>query len=167
MAVGIVGFAAPAYAATNDSGTPSAQASEGAASPNGVGPTSYYEVNDKKTVSTDYTNKSNVIASCKVASNNVTCSISHSEAASVSVQLALNVSRGTVTSGLNITSNSTVTTTVSCTSPKMTTGQVFDAWPRGTRYSYTVTHFQPGNTQTSGTLYAFVPKADYIACGVV
>jgi hypothetical protein len=76
-----------------------------------------------------------------------------------------------VSSGLNISSAASVSTSVSCSAGTMKRGQVLKAYPKGTRYSYKIFRLQ-GNTAgqvtyaTSGLLYAFNPKANQIACSL-
>jgi hypothetical protein len=131
-----------------------------------------YEVINKKTLSTDWDDKSQELGRCK--SNGGTCSIQRGETATRTIGLSLGVSRSVVAGSLNISASTAVTTTVGCTSPKLKKGQVWKAWPNGTRYSYKVkkTVNQPAGsgkrkitTTTSGTLYAFSPRANSISCG--
>ena len=101
----------------------------------------------------------------------ITCTISQSTNATRSISLSLGITRGTVASGLGISASSDVGTSVSCTSPALSAGQSFRAYPLGTRFSYkaqkkTIVGPQT-TTEVSGTLYAFDPRANAVACKVV
>jgi hypothetical protein len=127
-----------------------------------------YHVINKVTLSTNYVNYSNQLAQC--ASVGGTCTISISTNATRTIGLSLGMSRDGVAAGLSISSATTVGTTVACTSPTLSSGQVFRAYPVGTRYSYKVQkNTITGPTQkieVSGTLYAFNPRANSVWCGV-
>jgi len=129
-----------------------------------------YNVTNKKTVSSNYTNRAQQLGSCKAARAGTTCTISVTKAATRTVGLALGASRATVTAGLNISKSSTVSMSVSCSSPTLRAGQTYRAWPRGKRYSYQVwkTASNTAGVVTvskSGTLYAFDPGQNAITCG--
>lgn len=133
---------------------------------NALPPPDYYQLLDKRTVSTDYTNRSNEIGSCRVLTSGASCTVTTSVSATVSVGLDLGASRGFVTGALNITSATSVSSSASCTSPALPAGSTFRAWPRGTQYSYKLRHFsRSGGVSTSGTLSAFVPRQNAITCG--
>lgn len=128
-----------------------------------------YSVTDKKTTS-GYTDYSQRLGNCKAIRSGTTCTISVSKAATRTVGLALGASRSTITAGLNISSASTVSMSVPCSSPRLRAGQTYRAWPMGNRYSYRVwkTYSNTAGVVTvtkSTTQYAFSPAQNSITCG--
>lgn len=134
-------------------------------------PFTEYKMVSRKLVSSSYTNLSDLLANCK--SNGGTCTISKSEAATRSIGLALGASRGWAAAQLTISASATRTLGISCTSPVLTSKQVWKAYPLGKRWSYKIRsqrmawdEFGPaypiGPATTSGTLYAFEPTG--VAC---
>jgi hypothetical protein len=84
----------------------------------------------------------------------------------VTIGTSLGWSRDGVAAGLSITNASSVTESASCTSPKLAKGVTYAAWPVGNYYSYKIVESGSLGQQTSGTLHAFVPGHNAIACGV-
>lgn len=130
-----------------------------------------YKVLNKKLISSTYTNKSKVIGRCTVQTNDSQCTISTGSSVSATINLALGASYKDVTGNLGFSASRTVTVNVSCTSPKLKKGQSWIAWSQGSRYSYQIRKTQPhrmgpSTVTTSGTLYAFNPRANAVTCGV-
>lgn len=130
----------------------------------------HYVMLNKKTVSKSYVDKAHPLGSCKAGKSGVTCRIDITTSATRTVGLALGATRGWASGQLSISSAKTQSTAVSCTSPKLKKGQVFRAYPRGTRYSYTIQKWLVTTTGyvyvlgKSKTLYAFNPKKNSIYC---
>jgi hypothetical protein len=124
-----------------------------------------------KSKSANYTDKSRQISRCTVQTNNSSCGISRGESATRTIGLALGASRSFVASQLSISSAASVSTTVTCMSPKMKKGQSWVAWGQGDRFTYkikkeTLVSGAVLGSTTSGTVSAFNPKASSITCGV-
>ena len=117
-------------------------------------------------ISTSYVNYAETIGTCHVISAGVTCQISQSSTSTRTVQLALGASRGFVTGKIGISSATSVSVQISCTSPPMQPGQVFRARPYGERYRYKIWRYQYGSSTTSGWLYTFNPYQNAFSCGV-
>jgi hypothetical protein len=118
-----------------------------------------------------YFTASAIIGGCIISSNGGTCSVSRGLSASRTIEVSLNVSRGFVSGQLGISSNSTVTTTTTCSSPALKAGQRWWAHPVGNRWSYQVRKTttlagRVSNTNTSGVLHAFDPFSSVISCGL-
>lgn len=117
-----------------------------------------------------------VIASCKVTTTGGKCAISSGKTATRTIQLSLGASRGDVSAGLNISSATSVSTTVGCHSPALRAGQIWKARALGTKYSYRLQKQQAykpriGPTSwktvgTSGFLTAYNPYRSGISCGL-
>lgn len=137
--------------------------------PNAIPPVYTREVINKSKVSNSYVNRSNRLGSCTVGSTGSVCTISRTESATRSIDLSLGITRGAVSASLGISAAQSVSTAVSCTSPAMNAGQTWSAYPRGDRWSYnvrkkTILGGSVVNTETSGTLYAFNPRANDVYC---
>ncbi|MFT0847391.1 hypothetical protein VR010_06505 [Actinomycetaceae bacterium L2_0104] len=109
-------------------------------------------------------------ASCKALVNGTRCQISVGKQVTRSINVSLGATRGLVASQLGISSASSTTTTVSCTSPSLKAGQYFRGYAMGDRYKYQVVRKSKSHgivikTDTSGWLYAFDPYRSSIACG--
>ncbi|WP_143244609.1 hypothetical protein [Agrococcus casei] len=134
----------------------------------------YYTVITKKTISSSYTNKSQLLGVCKNPGGK--CSISKSVSVTRTIQLSLGAARNNVSAGLGISNAGTVSSSISCTSQILKNGQTFRAYPLGTRYSYQIRAEQwivergvkqhKISTKTSGTLYAFNPHPNGVSCTV-
>lgn len=117
-----------------------------------------------------------VFASCKITTTGGLCSISKGKSVTRTVQVSLGASRADVATGLSISSASSVTTTVGCSSPALRAGQVWKARALGTRHSYRVQKqesYRPriGPTYwktvgTSSVLTAYNPYSSGISCGL-
>lgn len=123
----------------------------------------------KSKVSGSYVNRSNRLASCTVGSSGSTCTIQRSVSATRSVDVSLGITRGAVSSSLGFSAAESVSTSVSCNSPSMKAGQTWSAYPRGDRWSYKVSSVTKVGvrvvaSKTSGTLYAFNPRANDVFC---
>lgn len=125
----------------------------------------YIDTVVNKTKYTNYTNYSQTLGSCKAASQNVTCTISKSTSSTRTVQVGMSLKRGDVTGSLGISSGTTVGVSVSCTSPKMNVGQVFKAWPLGSKYKYRIRRESLLPTEYTGWLYTFNPYTNGFTCG--
>jgi len=124
---------------------------------------------NKSTVSSRYVDMSKSIASCSVGPAGGSCSITRGSTVTQTVQLALGISRGNVTGSLGLSSASSRSLTVGCTSLSMKAGQVYRAYAVGPRYKYQVkavsmVGYLVAKTETSGVLYAFDPKPSDIHC---
>lgn len=128
---------------------------------------SYYVVIDDSHVS-NYTDKSILIGRCYA--DGASCSISSGREATVSIGLSLGVTRDLVASGLDITASSSVTLTLGCSLSKTSTEEELSAYPVGRYYTYKVQQWSFGYgipahvAATSGTLHAFDPYTNQIAC---
>lgn len=115
-------------------------------------------------------------ASCKITSTGGTCTITSGKLVARTVQASLGYTQSGVSAGLNISQATTVTTTVSCSSPALKAGQVWRARAVGTQYNYKIqqqrgTKPRIGGTTwttvaTSGALTAFDPYTQDISCGL-
>lgn len=117
----------------------------------------------------DYTNRT-IIGGCKVAANGSSCQVSRGLAASRTIDLRYGVSRSFVSTQIGISSGSSVSTTTTCTSPKLKAGQRWVARSMGTRWSYQIRQTtklagRVTSTQTSGVLHAFDPSK-MISCSL-
>lgn len=124
---------------------------------------------EKSTVSNRYIDRSKSISSCSVGVAGAKCTIAQGKTASRSIQLSLGLTRRIVAGSLGFSADSSVTTTVSCSSPAMKVGQVWRAYAVGTRHKYkakkvTMVGYLVAKTETSGWLYAFNPKPADIHC---
>lgn len=130
-----------------------------------------YSVVNKSTLSTNWTNMSQIVGSCKVSTSGSTCSITSGKSATVTVSTSLGATQKFVSGQLGISAGKTVTITTSCTSPKMSAGSEYRAAAVGTRYRYKVKKDtrmdgRVVSSTTSGWLYAFSPNPTRIHCGV-
>lgn len=155
-----------------------AQAVDGAAGDATVGPlqvemasTAYIDqMLNKRLISSNYINRGSLVGACTVTVSGGSCTIAQTTSVARSIQLDLGITRSWVAGKLGVSATSTQTTSVTCNSPVMRAGQTWKAWPRGTRYSYvlrrqTLHSGQYISTKTSGTLYAFNPRANDVVCG--
>ena len=132
---------------------------------------SYYTVVDKSVISTDWTDMSQIIATCKVSGSGTRCTINSGSTATITVSTSLGASVKTVSSSLGLSAGKSVTVSTSCTSPSLKSGQTYRAAAVGTRYRYKVQKVtrmdgRVVSKQTSGWLYAFKPNPTRIHCGV-
>ncbi|GAA3637511.1 hypothetical protein GCM10022200_21060 [Microbacterium awajiense] len=136
---------------------------------------SYRVVNASK--STYYTNFGQVVGSCKALTTGTTCTISKGKTATRTIGTSLGYTRSGVAASLNMSSASSVTISVSCTSPVLKAGQTFYAYPVGDRWSYRIKKDTIYSYTNTGTIYkttteysnyltAFNPYASSIACRV-
>lgn len=119
-------------------------------------------------------NRGQVIAQCSVGTSGSTCTISSGKTATRTINYTLGMARALVASSLGISSAETVSISTSCTSPVMSAGQVWKAYPVGDRWSYrihkrTTTYSNQGVVQStkneySGRLNAFNPYSAGIHC---
>lgn len=107
-----------------------------------------------------------VLGECRASTPGVTCTIQRSSSSTRTIGIDLGVSRSFVAAKLGISSSSTTTVSVSCTSPPLSAGQVFRAHPVGTSIWYRVQRASWIGTQTSWWLNAFDPGSNRFACGV-
>lgn len=127
---------------------------------------------NKKTLSTSYVNKNDRLAECKITTNGGNCSIMRSETAIRTIGLSLGATRSWAAGELGISSSAGMTTAISCNSGPMKSGQIWKAWPIGSRYSYQIRRLtiyggqQYPVTETSRLLYAFNPRQNAVACGL-
>lgn len=102
---------------------------------------------------------------CQAVTEGQTCTISQSFSVTRSIGVDLGMSRGAVAAGLSISASDTNALSVSCTSPPLAAGQIYEAYPSGTRYYYRIKKWGTMTPETySGTLTAFDPQG--IACRV-
>lgn len=118
-----------------------------------------------------------VFADCRVTTTGGVCTITKGRSASRDIQVSLGVSRSEVAANLSISSSTSVSVGVSCTSPTLKAGQVWKARSVGTRYYYNVRK-QEGRASgkvptykwttvaTSGRLTAHNPSPNRISCGL-
>ena len=97
------------------------------------------------------------ITYCGVGTAGATCTLSQSTTVSRDIQVGMNLTRGTVAASLSISSSSSRAVTVSCTSPAMQRGQIWSAYPYGTRLRYRIVTRTTGSSTYTGWLYAFDP----------
>jgi len=123
-------------------------------------------------VSSDWTDRTQEIGSCKVANANLGCSISASDSVSQTIGLSLGASKSFVSGQLSFSATTSRTITVTCsTGPGVSAGQTLVAYPRGKYRTYnikktTFTATQSAVVQTSGRLSAFDPKANAYTCAL-
>lgn len=110
-------------------------------------------------------NKSSVLASCSVGRSGTTCTITKGKTATRTVETGLGFSRKRISASLGISASKSVSINVSCTSPKLKKGQVFRAYPVGTRHYYTLYRY---NNKTGSKKVekksAFNPYSNQIHC---
>lgn len=121
-------------------------------------------INESHYTTTNYANK---LAYCYAGSAGVSCSISKTVGATVTIGTSLGMSRGAVAGQLSITSARTTSVTVGCQSPPLKANQQFAAYPRGKRSNYKiqVTQNYAPTSETSGALTSFAPDGG-ITCRV-
>lgn len=132
----------------------------------------YYAVNKSKTANS--INFAQLLASCSVGTSGATCTISKGKTATRTISLSLGASRGVIASQLGISADTSVSVSTSCTSPVMSAGQVWKAYPVGDRWSYrihkrTTVYNNQGFVQSttneySAYLSAFNPYSASIHC---
>lgn len=105
------------------------------------------------------TNFNQVLGTCSGFPGS-TCTIALTTSATRTVDLALGMTRSWVTGKLNISSSSTVLTTVSCSKTMTTRYSRLKGYPMGKQIFYTIT----ANGRTSGTLMAFEPAPNAMDC---
>lgn len=140
----------------------SASASDGNAGRPGILLWHHEELVNVSSIS-DITNYGQSLGGCVAGSPGITCSISVAKSATRSISLALSVTRGFVAGPLGISSEASVSVSVSCSSPPLAVGQSFSAYPRGNRYYYRihVTQNYAPTDQLSASLTAFSPNGRY------
>lgn len=136
----------------------------------GLNYTRLYVVNAKTLSANSYVNKSQILGSCKMLSPG-TCTVSVTASSTRTISLSLGATRGTVAANLGISSATTVSNGTACGSTLLKAGQTWKAYPMGGRYSYQIEkRWHSGSivysTERSGTLYAFNPASNRIACGL-
>lgn len=119
--------------------------------------------------SSDYIDRTQRLGDCSVGATGATCSVSVGTSATRTIQLSLGITRAAVASSLGISSSATESVSTTCTSPAMTAGQRWVAYPRGQYWSYqvwsqTTLNGQLVSSSTSGTLYAFNPTKNAVYC---
>jgi len=141
----------------------------------GLGGRSYtYTVRDKKLANSNYVNKGQRIGDCTIETKGGTCTISSGMSATRPVQLALGASRDNISAQLSLSSATTQSVTVGCTSPAMAAGKVWTAWPTGNLWQYRSNkrvHERRSDGMdydggTSDLLKAFDPSQTRISCGL-
>lgn len=161
LSISLLG-ASPAYA-DDDPGlvqpNNNAPQSDVVVTPNAVGPiVDVYQVVNK-TSTTGYVNYAQKLTYCQSGTAGVSCTISSTYSATRTIGVSLGWTRAGVAAGLSISSASSVSVSVACTSPPLAAGQKFVAYPIGTRYSYRIYHYGTYITPTySGYLTAFNPN---------
>lgn len=156
-----------AAAATAEETAPLAHSTEAPPAETDAQPNSlfvWHRITDKSKTS-NYVRRAQTLATCKAVTTGVTCTISKSASSTRTVQVGLGLKREDITSNLGFSSSSTVSVTVSCTSPKMSKGQVFKAFPLGDHHRYKVVRESMIGTEKTGWLYAFNPYTNGFACG--
>lgn len=124
-------------------------------------PPPYYEVINVSTYEnfTDFTRR---VALCYPGGGG-TCSITRESSVSTTVQTSLSATAGTIASQLGFSLSRSSSTSVTCNSPRMTTGQYYAAYAVGTRKFYQIRKWQGDGIHparvigTSGTLAAWQP----------
>ena len=97
------------------------------------------------------------ITYCGVGTANATCTLSQNASVTRDIQVSASFSRDGIAGALGISSSSSVGVSVSCTSPALQPGQIWSAYPYGTRLSYRVVTRTTGSVTYSGWLSAFDP----------
>lgn len=131
-----------------------------------------YTMLNRRLVSNSYVNTGQTLATCQAAGG--TCTISRALSATRTIGVTLGASRTWASGQLNISAAEQQTVTAACTSPTLSSGQTWRAYPHGQRYSYQIrsqyygndggVDFPIGSPTTSGTLYAFNPTG--VSCRV-
>ena len=97
------------------------------------------------------------ITYCGVGTAGATCTLSKSTTVSRDIQLGMNLSRTFVAASLNISDSASKSVTVACTSPPMQPGQIWSAYPYGTRLTYRIVTRTTASASYTNWLYAFNP----------
>src|SRR6478609_2397342 len=127
-ALGVVSLVAASFAVTQS-------AAQAAGCPNSLANGSYCTIasssqeKDELTDIATYTNHDNPggpVASC--VNDGQTCTLTVTYAVSTTVGATLGISKGVISAGLNFSLSRTVTSSASCTSPKLKQGQKFVAY---------------------------------------
>jgi hypothetical protein len=95
-----------------------------------------------------------------------TCTITVSTSKSTTIQTALSASKDWIGGQIGLSYGTSTSISTSCTSRKLSSGEVFTAYPRGTEKMYRVRRQQGGNVDTSSWLFARKPDRNSIACYV-
>lgn len=112
---------------------------------------------------TDQVNWNQVLWTCS-GTPGVVCSLSETRSATRTISVDFNVTRAFVASKIGISSSTTQSIGVSCTSTLTSTKRTLRAYPRGTRITYRIEKkYYDGNgryigSDWSGTLTAFNPS---------
>jgi hypothetical protein len=112
---------------------------------------------------------SQVLASCTVAVAGATCTITSGKTATRTIAYTFGATREGVATSLNISAASSVTLSVSCTSPPLSAGGSWRAKPRGTKYTYKIRELTYVDAiivsqRDSAYLNAYNPTANAIYC---
>ena len=99
-------------------------------------PFTEYKMVDRKRVSSQYTNLSQLLAMCRASSG--VCTTDESKSATRTIGLALGATRSWAAGQLSISTAASRTLSISCTSPRLKAGQVWKAYPLGVRWSYKI-----------------------------
>ena len=111
-------------------------------------------------------NYGNRIIYCGVGTTGTSCTISNTYSASRTIATSLGITRSAVAGSLSISDSYSQSVGVTCSSPPMSVGQKFAAYPYGTRLYYQVKKATYGYPdQYSGNLTAFSPNGS-IYCRV-
>jgi hypothetical protein len=102
------------------------------------------------------------VASCSATGG--TCTISKATSVSTTVQVSLGANKYNIAAQIGVSVSATSSTTVSCTSPKLASGQTWTAYPTGTMKFYYIREWYVNQTTyktvivgTSGLEEAFQP----------
>ena len=121
----------------------------------------------KKTDVTDFSHRLGV---CKAESNGTKCNISKGKTSTRSIDTSFGLSKGWVAGKLNISSSSSVTVTVGCSTVTLKKGQKLEAFPVGSKHKYKIRKRSDNNKRitydTSGWRYTYNPYVTGIACRI-
>lgn len=128
----------------------------------------YYEV-ISVTKTDSYVDLAKPIASCTVGTSGATCAIGKGKSVARTVGVQLGVSSLFVSASLHISTETSESTTVTCTSPALRAGQSWLAYGQGVKFTYKVKKWMvingmPSIPQTSSETHAFDPEGDSIYC---
>jgi len=131
----------------------------------------HYEIIDVKRTG-GHVDKLKPIASCTVGSGGGACTITSCKTVTRTVGVRLGVDVGFVKSQLSISQADAELTSVSCTSPVLSTGQTWATWGMGNKFEYKVKRWYAtpiGETipEISTEHRAFDPDGTQTYCGVL
>ncbi len=86
----------------------------------------------------NYIDKSQTVGRCIIGTDGGTCTIQKGATIQRTIGVDLGITRSEVAAKLSISASKTLSSSVSCSSPRLKKGQAWLASPIGTRYSYLI-----------------------------